>query len=101
MGDLITSVFVTTPSLAELERRLRERCTDDEEVIRRRIENALIEVEYITAYDFLIVNDKFDEALDSFIAVAKAARLKKGRKQALQFVNEWRSGGTVETASDS
>lgn len=101
MGDLITSVFVTTPSLEELERRLRQRCTDDEEVIRRRIENALIEVEYITAYDFLIVNDKFDEALDSFIAVAKAARLKKGRKQALQFVNEWRSGGSVETASDS
>jgi guanylate kinase len=93
MGDLITSVFVTTPTLAELERRLRSRGTDDEEIIRNRIENALIEIEYITAYDFLIVNDDFEKALDSFIAVAKAARLKKGRKQALQFVNEWRSGG--------
>jgi guanylate kinase len=93
MGDLITSVFVTTPTLAELERRLRSRGTDDEEIIRNRIENALIEIEYITAYDFLIVNDDFEKALDSFIAVAKAARLKKGRKQALQFVSEWRSGG--------
>ncbi|WP_300363229.1 guanylate kinase [Hydrogenimonas sp.] len=91
MGDLITSVFVTTPTLAELERRLKSRGTDDEEIIKNRIENALIEVEYITAYDFLIVNDDFEKALDSFIAVAKAARLKKGRKQALQFVNEWRS----------
>jgi guanylate kinase len=92
MGDLITSVFVTTPSLAELERRLRSRGTDDEEIIRKRIENALVEIEYISAYDFLIVNDEFDQALDAFVAVAKAARLKKGRKQALQFVNEWRSG---------
>jgi guanylate kinase len=92
MGDLITSVFVTTPSLAELERRLKSRGTDDEEIIRKRIENALVEIEYVSAYDFLIVNDDFDKALDAFVAVAKAARLKKGRKQALQFVNEWRSG---------
>ena len=91
MGDLITSVFVTTPSLAELEKRLRNRGTDDEEIIKKRIENALVEIEYITAYDFLIVNDDFDKAVDSFIAVVKAARLKKGRKQALSFVNRWRS----------
>jgi len=52
----------------------------------------LVEIEYITAYDFLIVNDNFEDAVDSFIAVAKAARLKKGRKQALHFINEWRNG---------
>jgi guanylate kinase len=92
MGDLITSVFVTTPSLQELEKRLYSRGTDDESIIKKRIDNALVEVEYITAYDFLIVNDRFEEAVDSFIAVAKAARLKKGRKQALHFVNKWRSG---------
>ena len=90
MGDLVTSVFVTTPTLEELERRLRRRATDDEEIIRKRIQNALVEIEYITAYDFLIVNDEFEKAVDSFIAVAKAARLKKGRKQALQFINRWR-----------
>lgn len=91
MGDLITSVFVTTPSLAELENRLRKRSTDDEEIIKKRIENALVEIEYITAYDFLIINDDFDRAVDSFIAVAKAARLKKGRKEVLSFVDRWRS----------
>jgi len=91
MGDLVTSVFVTTPSLAELENRLRKRSTDDEEIIKKRIENALVEIEYITAYDFLIINDDFDRAVDSFIAVAKAARLKKGRKQVLSFVDRWRS----------
>jgi len=91
MGDLITSVFVTTPSLAELEKRLRNRGTDNEEIIRKRIENALVEIEYITAYDFLLVNDDFDRAVDSFIAVVKAARLKKGRKQVLSFLNRWRS----------
>ncbi len=90
MGDLITSVFVTTPTLKELKRRLESRGTDDEETIQKRIQNALVEIEYITAYDFLIINDDFEKALDSFIAVAKAARLKKGRKQALRFVNEWR-----------
>jgi len=92
MGDLITSVFITTPSLHELKKRLHGRGTDDEDTIKRRIENALIEIEYITAYDFLIVNDDFENAVDSFIAVAKAARLKKGRKQALYFVNQWRNG---------
>ncbi len=90
MGDLITSVFVTTPSLSELERRLKSRGTDDEEIVKKRIQNALVEIEYVTAYDFLIVNDDFEKAVDSFIAVAKAARLKKGRKQALSFVNRWR-----------
>jgi guanylate kinase len=92
MGDLITSVFVTTPTLQELERRLAQRCTDDPEIIRKRIENALVEIEYITAYDFLIVNDDFNKAVDDFTAVAKAARLKKGRKQTLHFINGWRSG---------
>ncbi len=92
MGDLITSVFVTTPSLSELEKRLKNRGTDDKTIIKNRIENALIEIEYVTAYDFLIVNDDFEQALDSFVAVAKAARLKKGRKQALAFANAWRSG---------
>ncbi len=90
MGDLITSVFVTTPSLEELKHRLMARGTDDEEIIRKRIENALIEIEYISAYDFLIVNDDFEKAVEDFVAVARAARLKKGRKQALQFINEWR-----------
>ena len=90
MGGLITSVFVTTPSLRELEKRLRSRGTDDETIIKNRIENALIEIEYVSAYDYLIVNDDFESALDSFIAVAKAARLKRGRKQALQFINTWR-----------
>ncbi|MCF6201222.1 MAG: guanylate kinase [Hydrogenimonas sp.] len=90
MGDLITSVFVTTPSLSELKRRLESRGTDDEEIIKKRIQNALVEIEYISAYDFLIVNDHFEKAVDSFIAVAKAARLKKGRKQALSFINKWR-----------
>ncbi len=90
MGDLITSVFVTTPTLAELEHRLRSRGTDGDDIIKKRIQNALVEIEYISAYDFLIVNDDFERALDSFIAVAKAARLKKGRKQALDFINHWR-----------
>ena len=94
MGDLITSVFVTTPSLEELEKRLMSRGTDDPTIIKNRIENALIEIEYISAYDFLIVNDDFETALDSFIAVAKAARLKKGRKQSLQFINAWRGAST-------
>ncbi|WP_456381751.1 guanylate kinase [Hydrogenimonas sp.] len=90
MGDLITSVFVTTPTLRELERRLRSRGTDDPEIVRNRIENALIEIEYVSAYDYLIVNDDFEKALDSFVAVAKAARLKRGRKQVLRFINQWR-----------
>ena len=89
MGDLITSAFITPPTLAELERRLTARSTDDPETIRRRLENAREEIGALEEYDFLIVNDDLEQATEEFIAIARAARLKPGREAARRFRERW------------
>lgn len=57
-------VFVLPPTLQELERRLRERNTEDEEAIRNRLAVANKEFESIPEYDYLIVNDTLEESVD-------------------------------------
>jgi guanylate kinase len=89
MGDLITSAFITPPSLSELERRLSGRSTDDPETIRRRLENARKEIEALEEYDFLIVNDDLEEATRHFVTIARAARLKPGKEEARSFRERW------------
>ena len=89
MGDLITSAFITPPSLAELERRLAARSTDDPETIRRRLENARQEIQALEEYDFLIVNDELEQATEAFVAIARAARLKPGKEAARRFRERW------------
>ncbi len=89
MGDRITSAFITPPSLAELEHRLRSRGTDDDETIRRRLRNAREEIEALEEYDYLIVNDDLERATEEFIALARTARLKPGHREAVAFRERW------------
>ena len=56
-------VFILPPSLAELERRLRGRGTEDEQTTRRRLKNAKGEIEHYGLFDYLVVNDDFGRAL--------------------------------------
>jgi guanylate kinase len=92
LGDLITSAFITPPSLAELERRLSGRSTDDPETIRRRLENAREEIQALEEYDFLIVNDDLEAATEAFVTIARAARLKPGHEAARRFREAWLAG---------
>jgi len=89
MDDITTSAFITPPTLKELETRLRARCTDDEEVILRRIANAKKEILAVGEYDFTIINDTLEEAAQKFIIVAKAARLKQSREDEEKFIHQW------------
>ncbi len=89
LGDITTSVFITTPSLGELKRRLFGRSTDKEEIIAKRLEMAKREVQRISEYDFLIVNDDLDRAAEMLIPIAKAARMKIPTLQINEFVHEW------------
>lgn len=57
-------LFVTPPSAEELRRRLTERGTESEEVIRSRLERAAQEADYMEEYDYLIINDKLDPAVE-------------------------------------
>lgn len=71
-------VFVVPPSLAELERRLRKRGTEAEDVIRQRVARAAEEIPYSLKYDYVIVNDALEDAVSDFRAVIRAETLRSG-----------------------
>jgi len=91
MNDITTSAFITPPTLGDLNRRLRGRCTDNDAVIAERLENAKKEITAVGEYDFTIINDTVEAAVQEFIIVAKAARLKQSRKDEDKFVRQWLS----------
>jgi guanylate kinase len=62
-GDDACSVFVMPPSIEELERRLRGRGTDAEEVIQKRIAKAEFEISKAPEFDHVVVNDKLEDAV--------------------------------------
>jgi guanylate kinase len=68
-------VFILPPSAAELERRLHGRGQDDPKVIAARMDAAHAEMTHYAEYDYLIVNDTFDHALDDLQSVLLARRL--------------------------
>lgn len=73
-------VFVVPPAMEELERRLRERGTDAEDTIRRRMLAARSEIERgVAAYDYIIVNDDFERAYRDLHAIVVAERCRRGR----------------------
>lgn len=89
LADITTSVFITTPTLGELKRRLDNRSTDTQEVIQKRIEMATREIQRITEYDFVIVNDDLEIAAQALITIAKAARMKIPAQRINEFVQQW------------
>lgn len=69
-------VFILPPSVDCLLSRLNDRRQDDAEVIQRRLSQAREEISHYVEADFLIVNDRFDTALDELTAVVRAQRLR-------------------------
>lgn len=70
------SIFVLPPSVKELERRLRKRGTEEEDVIQKRLSKSVDEIHHASEYKYIIVNDALEDAVDDFKAVIKAERLK-------------------------
>lgn len=93
LGDITTSVFITTPTLEELKRRLHSRSTDSEEIINNRVEMAKREVQRISEYDFLVINDDLDVAAEILKSIAQAARMKIPTLQINDFVHKWEADG--------
>jgi guanylate kinase len=89
LADITTSVFITTPTLDELKKRLLRRSTDSAEIIAKRLDMATREVQRISEYDYLIVNDDLEAAADVLITIAKAARMKIPTQQINEFVQMW------------
>ncbi len=79
-------IFILPPTFQELEQRLRSRGTEDEANLRTRIENAKKEVLAAPEYDYILINDILEEALDDFKSIIKANRHKSKRMVALPKV---------------
>ncbi len=81
--DDCISIFILPPSISILEQRLRHRAQDNEETIARRMQDALSEISHYTEYDYLILNDDFDQTLDTFKSIVNATR-QLTRRQKIQ-----------------
>ncbi|WP_408936611.1 guanylate kinase [Desulfobulbus sp.] len=73
------TIFIAPPSLAELERRLRGRGTESEATVALRLNNARKELACSGAYDYLIVNDQLDQAVESLRSIVVAERCRQRR----------------------
>ena len=89
LGDITTSVFITPPTLSELKKRLENRSTDEQEVIERRIKMARKEIQRVSEYEYLLINDDLDVAADKLRIIATTARFKKSNDEINAFVNQW------------
>jgi guanylate kinase len=71
------SVFILPPSREALEQRMRVRAQDSEAVIRQRLDAAREEMSHYTEFDYVIVNEHFDTAVDEMCAIFTASRLRR------------------------
>lgn len=83
MGEDLVRIFILPPSMAELERRLRTRGTDGEDVIAYRMQRAASEISHWAEYDYVLVNRDTDECLAQVRSIVAAERLKRQRQLGL------------------
>jgi guanylate kinase len=80
MGEDLVTIFILPPSMAELERRLRERGTDSEEVIRDRMSRAASEISHWPEYEYVLLNNDAGQCLEQVRSIVAAERLKRQRQ---------------------
>ncbi len=95
--DMLT-LFVTPPSVAELEKRLRGRGTETEEVIRKRLARAAEEAKGMEDYEYLVVNDDLQECVEEIHSIVKAA--KRASRRNTEFINNIRGELNVLTEGE-
>mgnify|MGYP001359263443 CR=1 FL=1 len=81
-GDVV-SIFILPPSIAELERRLRTRGQDSDEVIRGRMAKSEAEISHWAEYDYVLINDDLDRAEAELKTIVTAERLRRDRQPGL------------------
>ena len=80
MGEDLVSIFILPPSMQELERRLRARGTDSDEVIADRMSRAAAEISHWPEYEYVLVNRDMDQCAAQVRAIVAAERLKRTRR---------------------
>lgn len=81
--DDLVSVFILPPSIRELERRLYARAQDSAEIVARRMAKAISEISHWDEYDYVIVNQNIETALEKIVSILQAERLRRTRQEGL------------------
>lgn len=85
------AIFVLPPSMDQLLLRLRGRASEDEATVRRRYSAAIGEIAHYGMFDYVLVNDDLDEAVDKLVSVFRAEECR--RRRAARFAEELLADG--------
>ena len=83
LGKDVVSIFILPPSIRELDRRLRTRGQDSDEVIAGRMQKSRDEISHWAEYDYVLVNDDLDRSTANLLAIITAERLRRDRQTGL------------------
>ena len=87
----LVKVFILPPSKIVLEKRLQKRALDSEEDMKARMNRAALEMSYWHEYDYTIINDNFDQSLNTLNAIVVAERHRTGLQISLpNFVRKFK-----------
>jgi len=75
-----TSIFILPPSREELQRRLKGRGTDSDEIIDRRMRDAISEMSHYDEFDYIVINNNYDIALKQLNSILCAQRLTQNKQ---------------------
>lgn len=89
LKDEIVSIFITTKNKGELKNRLIKRGTDSKEDIERRVINAATEMGHLNEYDYLIINDDFNESYKALKSIFNAIRYNTKNLDLSDIVDNW------------
>lgn len=86
----IVSIFILPPSLQELERRLRARAQDSEDIIQDRMQKARNEIIHYREYDYLIINDDLNNSYQKIRSIIETKRVERQQNEAIEkFINQF------------
>lgn len=85
----VVSIFITTKNKGDLKNRLIKRGTDSKEDIERRVINAATEMEHLNEYDYLIINDDFNESYKALKSIFNAIRYNTKNLELSDIIDNW------------
>lgn len=89
LKDDIVSIFITTKNKGDLKNRLIKRGTDSKEDIERRVINAATEMGHLNEYDYLIINDNFNESYKALKSIFNAIRYNTKNLELSDIIDNW------------
>lgn len=89
LKERVSSIFLTTKNLKELEKRLTNRGSEESQKLKKRLENALIEIKEIKEYDYLVVNSDLEECYLELCAIVESLKFKTSNLDVDKFIKNW------------